>query len=341
MSRYLTEYERIVIETMLKDGKNPKEIAERLGKHFTTIYREIKKGTVLLRNGRTWEDVPTYCADRGEQLKQERSHNKGVLCKVGNIEYLDRASYYLKKLHYSPYATLQCLNREFPDIKICLNTLYNYIYSYRILDVDRSSLPYQKKVREEVCCARKPSYHMLGAKSIEERPNSVYKRDSFGHWEMDTVVGGQKKGKNCLLVLTERTTRKEIIRKIANRKAETVLSEINILERQYGLETFRRIFKTITCDNGVEFAEFKNIELSIDGKQERTKLYFCHPYCSGERGSNENNNKLIRRFIPKGESINKYSDDYIFYIQEWINNYPRKIFGGLSSYEYHSQLISQ
>lgn len=341
MGRYLTEYERIVIETMLKDGKNPKEIAERLGKHFTTIYREIKKGTVLLRNGRTWEDVPTYCADRGEQLKQERSHNKGVLCKVGNIEYLDRAAYYLKKLHYSPYATLQCLNREFPGIKICLSTLYNYIYTDRILDVDRSSLPYQKKVREEVYCTRKPSYHMLGAKSIEERSKAVYKRDSFGHWEMDTVVGGQKKGKNCLLVLTERTTRKEIIRKIANRKAETVLSEINTMERQYGLETFRRIFKTITCDNGVEFAEFKNIELSIDGKQERTKLYFCHPYCSGERGSNENNNKLIRRFIPKGESINKYSDDYIFYIQEWINNYPRKIFGGLSSYEYHAQLISQ
>ena len=91
------------------------------------------------------------------------------------------------------------------------------------------------------------------------------------------------------------------------------------------------MFKSITFDNGVEFMGYKGIEKSCLRKKERTNIYYAHPYCSGERGTNENNNRLIRRFIPKGIDIAKIKQSKIKEIEDWINNYPRQIFGYKSS----------
>lgn len=332
MSKYITETERYKIETMLEDGKKPKEIAERLGKHYTTIYREIKKGTVMLLNGSTWLEYPKYCADTGQRIKEERGHNKGIECKITDKDWLDRASYYIKELHYSPYATLIALQKEFPDTYICKTTLYNYIYKKR-LSVKRTDLPYHKSTRKTTEEPHRPSLKMLGGKTIEERPKSVYGRDIFGHWEMDTVVGAKKKSRSCLLVLSERLTRREIIRKIPDKKAESVIAEMNKLELDLGIKSFKRIFKTITCDNGVEFSDFEGIEKSVNGIDTRTNVYFCHPYCSSERGTNENQNKLIRRYIPKGSIIDNYTEEYVQKVEDFINNYPRRMFNGMSTNE--------
>lgn len=114
--------------------------------------------------------------------------------------------------------------------------------------------------------------------------------------------------------------------KMPDRKAESVVRCLNTLEKYYGKKSFRETFKTITCDNGVEFSDYEGI--TIDG---RTMLFYCHPYRSCERGSNENQNKLIRRWIKKGDDISKYSDKEIKAIEEWINNYPRKLFRGDSA----------
>ena len=153
------------------------------------------------------------------------------------------------------------------------------------------------------------------------------------------MVGGHKKhGKECLLVLSERMTREEIIRKIPNKKAESVIKALDALERTYGSRQFRETFKTITCDNGTEFLDFENAEKSVLTKIPRTKVYFCHPYSSWERGTNENINKMIRRFIPKGAIMEDYSKEQVQQIQAWINNYPRKILGGISSNEYKKRL---
>lgn len=333
MSRYIKENERYIIETMLKDGKNPKEIAERIGKHYTTVYREIKRGTVNLLDGRTWLEVPTYCADVGQRVREERGHNKGIDIKIHDAAYLERAKYYIKELHYSPYATVEALKKEFPDTSICRGTLYNYIYNNILKGVTRDDLPYDKTPRKDSSQPRRPSLKMLGAKTIEERPKAVYERNLFGDWEMDTVVSGKKKGTSCLLVLSERTHRKEIIRKMPDRKKETVVSVLDAIEREMGTDLFKRIFRTITCDNGVEFSDWQGIEKSVDGIHNRTSVFFCHPFCSGERGTNENNNKLIRRFVPKGSRIEDYTEEQIQYIEDWINNYPRKLFGGHSSNE--------
>jgi IS30 family transposase len=133
-------------------------------------------------------------------------------------------------------------------------------------------------------------------------------------------------------------TREEKIYKLADRTSQSVLDKINELEREIGYTAFRNKFKTITCDNGVEFTKHKEIEHSCTTENIRTSLYFCHPFCSCERGSNENANKLIRKYIPKGCDIGSYTDDDIKRIENLINNYPRRLFNGLSTNQYKLQL---
>ena len=127
--------------------------------------------------------------------------------------------------------------------------------------------------------------------------------------------------------MTERMTREEIIIKIASKEAKEVAKALDMLEKIYKKE-FKKKFKTITFDNGGEFRNWRSLEKSYDKrkKERRTQVYYAHPYCSGERGSNENGNRLIRRFIPKGTDITLISDEYVKQVENWINNYPRAMF---------------
>ena len=131
----------------------------------------------------------------------------------------------------------------------------------------------------------------------------------------------------------------EKIYKLKGKLQTEVVRIINQIETKLGADCFRKIFKTITMDNGVEFLDTDGIEQSQLSSKKRTETYYCHPYSSWERGSNENANKLIRRFIPKGADISKYSNDDIKMIENWMNNYPRKMFGWLSSNEVLQLLI--
>lgn len=163
---------------------------------------------------------------------------------------------------------------------------------------------------------------------------SIDEREEFGHWEGDTVYSGKGKRKTtrALLTLTERKTRKEIIIAIPNRKAETVVKALDALERKLGARRFRAIFKSITFDNGTEFAAAEGLERSCVNKRlPRTKVYFCHPYSSWERGTNENTNGMIRRRFPKGTNFAAVTNAQIAQAENWINNYPRKILGYKSS----------
>lgn len=183
------------------------------------------------------------------------------------------------------------------------------------------------------------SLKKVDARSIEERPKEILDRNEYGHWEMDTVVGGKGKSKDCLLVMTERMTRREYIKKIPDKSTKSVSNALNDYEHFMGYKKFTETFKTITCDNGCEFSGTVGIEKScLKDNENRTTLYYCHPYSSYERGSNENANKLIRRFIPKGSDIGAYTDEQISYIQNWVNNYPRKILNYLSSELYCDKL---
>ena len=155
---------------------------------------------------------------------------------------------------------------------------------------------------------------------------------------MDLVEGLKGEKEPYLLVLSERKTRKEIIEIIPNKTAESVRKALDRIERELGVVKFRETYKTITTDNGGEFRNWKIIEKSYTGsKKARTKQYFADAYSSWQRGTNENINKMIRRFLPKGTSFKNLKKEEVKRIEKWINNYPRKILNFKTSEEYYQE----
>ena len=338
--KYLTERQRYEIEIYYKLGMKPKEIAQKVGKCERTIYYELKRGKCKQLTSNL-EEKEVYLADVSQRKYNENKLNKGASLKIGNdIKLCQFIEHKIKDEKYSPYATLQFIKNNHLNFKtdICTQTLYNYIDKGIILNLHNKDLPVKSK-RKEKNETSTVSLNNLKGTSIEQRAKEIDLRQEYGNWEMDTVVGGYKRhGKECLLVLSERMTREELIFKIPNKKSESVIKALNSLERKLGSRQFRQTFKTITCDNGVEFLDHQGIEKSIHTKTSRTKVYYCHPYSSWERGTNENINKMIRRFIPKGAIMEDYSKNDILKIQQWINNYPRKILAGLSTNQYKKEL---
>lgn len=339
--KYLTELERYKLELLL-DQKTPiKEITRILNRSKTTIYREIRLGTVEMVDTNL-KPYKKYCADRGQQIQTERSHNKGKDLKIGtDLRFIQFLEEMILKKRYSPVAILAHMkkNNLVFQTTVCFKTIYNYIHSGLLLHVTEKDLPMpQKKIQKEKATKRQARNHIHT--SIEERPKEIYDRLNYGHWELDTVESG-KGDKTCLFVFTERMTREELIFKADGKNQNCLIKILNRMERNLSAPVFRETFKTITCDNGVEFLDMGRMEKSYYNKtMKRTKVYYCHPYNACERGSNENANKLIRRWIPKGSHISTFTDKYIKDIEEWINTYPRKIFNYLSSKEYKSLIQS-
>ena len=156
-------------------------------------------------------------------------------------------------------------------------------------------------------------------RSIEQRPQEVNKRNVFGHWECDLVLGHKTKDDEVLLTMSERMSREFLIIKIPDKTAASVMNAFKSLRKQYS-EHWNDIFKTITTDNGSEFADLSQLE---DISQ--TLVYYAHPYTSCDKGTVERHNGLIRRFIPKGDYIHNYSLQQIINIETWCNSLPRKI----------------
>lgn len=325
--RHLTEIDRYYIEIARKKKTPVKDIAAALGFSRVAIYAEIKRGTVTQLDPYL-KPCQVYLSDAGQRVHDAAMSGTGRPCKLSlDDEYILLVKELLRNKKYSPYAAMQIIGEN----KICQRTIYNYVYQNRF-GLSVQDLPYARPRKKKTVKKGKKIYSDK-KRSIEDRPKEVLKRNQLGHWEMDTVYSS-KDDLTCLLVFTERMTRKEKVVKIPNRTASSVVKALDRIERKMGAPAFRETFKTITCDNGMEFTDIVGIERSKLNKRPRTVLYFAHPYCSGERGSNENQNRLIRRWIPKGDDIGLYSDVEIQRIEDWINNLPRKMFGGMSSLDY-------
>lgn len=326
--KHLSQNDRIKMETMLNSGHKVVEVAEYLHVHRSTIYREIKRGEYTHRNSDYTEET-RYSSDLGQKNHDWNAQGKGRNIKIGNDRPL--AEYIEGKIiedKYSPEAALAAAAEsgiEFTT-SISVRTLYRYIDKGIFLKLTNKDLPVKGKRKKHNKRVRVQKRAFAG-ESIENRPDEVKDREIFGHWEMDTVKGKQGVTKSCMLVLTERKTRDEIIVKLPDQKAASVVEAIDRLERKWG-DMFTKVFRSITVDNGVEFSDYEGLERSVlhEGEK-RTFAFYCHTYSSWERGSNENNNRLIRRHIPKGEDFDEKQDRDIEYIENWINNYPRGIFG--------------
>lgn len=324
--KHLDYRERQSIERWWNRDKLKKvEIARLLDRYEKTIRNEIKRGLVKNLTSE-WEEIWVYSADLAQAKYEYYLKAKGPKLKIDNDyelkEYVEKA---IKEEKRSPEVIAEDIKEMGFKTIMCAKTIRNNIASGDIYDIKPEDMIYNKihkdKNKDKIICDKVPP-----EKSIDFRPKEANAREEYGHWEGDLVVGKRKKG-SVLFTMTERKTREEIIMKLPSKEAKEVAKALDILEKIYKND-FSNKFKTITFDNGPEFRNWKSLEKSYDKRKtkSRTQVYYAHPYCSGERGSNENGNRLIRRFIPKGTDITLISEEFIKYIENWINNYPRAIF---------------
>lgn len=326
---HLSISDRIKLEALIEGKKEIKEIARMLRRDNSTIYREIRRGAVM-RLQTDLGEKESYRAHVGQADYEKLGKNKERSLKIGKDHRLEE--HIRQRLlgdRYSPDAIIGEIRlRQLKFEKtISTKTLYNYIEKGIFFGISNKDL-WEKRKRKKR--GYKPvvrvSYTNRLGRSIADRPKKINLREEYGHWEGDSVKG-PRQTKTSLFTLTERKSREEILVKIKRATQEAVQEAIDGLERKYGA-MFRAKFKSITFDNGVEFINWKSIEVSslLKGMR-RTKVYFAHAYSSWERGTNENQNRMIRRFIPKGINIAAVSECRVQEIQDWMNNYPRKILG--------------
>ena len=321
----MTYSTRLRLEALYNAKIPVKEIARQLGYAVSSVYYELKKGFYDHRNT-DWTTSRRYSADKGEAAYLfNRTTQRPPLKAESDHAFFRVVEELIVKEKLSPSAALHRIKeRGIPVTHVCHTTLYSYIEKGLFLRVTNKQLPYRGNRQKKHRKIRRAKRLSFGT-SIELRPKEISTREDFGHWEMDSVIGKAARG-NTLLVLTERKTRYEIILRSKDKTAASTARILNRLERLYG-KCFRQIFKTITVDNGCEFSNPEILEKSCIYKGKRTKFYYCHSYSSWERGSNENANRIIRRFIPKGIPISRFSDSDIAAVQAYINAIPRAILG--------------
>lgn len=332
---YMTWEERIQLETLLRHKIPVSEIARELGFSRQTIYREIKRGTYIHTG--PYKDELRYSAEKGQVIHDRRQENKGCPLKIGkDIAYADFLEDKILHEHFSPAAALAAARAKGFTTRISVGTLYNYITMGLFVTLDDKHL-LEKTTRKPRKKSEGPKVAHNTLPSIEIRPAVIGKRMEPGHWEMDLVVGPQGT-KPCLLTLTERMTRKEIITLLPDRRAVTIRRAIDRLERN--TTGFKQKFKSITTDNGSEFMEYELLIRSCRCKGKRFDIYYCHSYAAWEKGSNENHNRMIRRFFPKGTDFSQVTKKQAAAVQNWMNNYPRKILGWMTPLEAEAKLTA-
>lgn len=335
--KHLDYSERLSVERWWNRDKRTKvEIAGLLDRTEKTIRNEIKRGLVKILTS-DWEEKWEYSADIAQQRYEYYLKAKGPKLKIDNDyelkKYIEKS---IKEDKKSPEVIAKEIKQMNFKAKMCARTIRNNIYAGDIYDIKPKDMIYNKeykdKNKDKTICDKVPP-----EKSIDYRPEEANNREVYGHWEGDLVIGTKKRG-SVLFTLTERMTREEIIIKIDGKKAEYVAKALDTIEKKYK-SMFYTKFKSITFDNGGEFRNWESLEKSYDKrrKRPRTQVYYAHPYRSGERGSNENANRLIRRFIPKGIDITPITEEFIQKIENWINNYPRAMF----NYKSTNQILSE
>lgn len=305
----LTEEERYQIYAFLKAGKNQKQIAEELKRSPATISRELSRNTGLRGYRPKQAQIST--------LKRRSEASKFIKMTPQVIEWVRR----LIEQELSPQQTVDYLKTH-KNIALHHETIYQWIYQDKKQGGDLythlriASKPYRK---------RYGSYDKRGKiqnrVDIDERPDIVDKRTRIGDWEGDTVIGKGRKG--AILTMVERKTLYTVIAKLNGKNAKELAAKT--IEHM-GMMTEE--IKTITYDNGLEFAAHEDIAKGLEAD-----IYFAHPYASWQRGMNENTNGLIRQYFPKDTNFQEVTEAEIAKVMEKLNNRPRKSRGGKSPNE--------
>lgn len=302
-------------------GVSWREIGRRLKKDHGGLIKEWQ------RNSRFVPYLPAKAQARA-QVKSKEQRSKAPLKSMHIWTYVQehlRAPY-----HWTPEEIAGRLAIDYPTFKIHHETIYRYIYSKRAKQYKLwQYLPQARKKRMKKGGRRvQRGTRIPGAVSIDLRPEIVGKRVRAGDFETDNVIGKQS-DKTALSVTVERLTRFSMVDKLSNRSAEAKRKAVSKRLRKFP----QRIRLTLTQDNGPE-----NTEHLLLSKKVKIDVFFAHAYHAWEKGSNENTNGRIRRFIPKGVSMDNIPEKKIKQIEHWLNATPRKCLGYLTPYEKMQQV---
>jgi transposase, IS30 family len=305
MAHHLSPEEREVVAQMHRAGRKQAEIARRLDRVASTISRELRRNRS--RNG--------YWAVAAQKKADARRRRRPRVCKLQRPEV---RRYVQEKLRlcWSPDEIAGRSRDEFPRDRtrqVSHQTIYAWIHAQEAAG---------KRWRRYLRSAgwKRPGSENRGrlpaCTSIEGRPAVVDRRSRYGDWEGDTVVGAGRRG--GMVSLVERRSGYLLLGKVADLRATTV--------RQSAAELYRStppaLRKTLTLDNGKEFAEHQQL-----AAEAALKIFFAKPYCAWQRGANENTNGLIRQFFPKGTHLIHIPERRVIKVQHLLNNRPRKRLG--------------
>ena len=333
--KHLNIKERVMIETIMKEqlevyGKvNITSIARKLNRSKSTISREIRRNRFVVvtevfnkdsifkkKKVITFEYESTEANEKALKKQKEKGISRIKL--MYNKKLIKEVNKLLKEEGKSPDIVAYRIRQDNSfNVKVSTNTIYDGIRK-GYLEVSTKDRKRMKDKSRRCRVERNKIPESKKDRSIELRPDYINNRKEFGHFEMDLVLGKQGKDTECLLTLTERKTRFEIVIKLNNKSSSEVIGAINsIKEHLKGYSS--EIFKSITTDNGSEFSRYEEIEEILG-----TMIYFCHPGASYEKGTNERHNGMLREYIPKGSDISKYSAEDLDRIVSKLNDLERK-----------------
>lgn len=304
---------------------------EELGRNKSIISREINRNCDVKWNYDTGICKKVYSAAMAQGKYEYNKKKAGRKCKLSRaLKQFIEDKILIEK--WSPEEVAGYIKVN--DIKFGIQPSFQLIYYWiekKKLNIGALDLVHKAKIekkdkKEEK--TEKLAKHK--EKSIHNRPKEIDENKEFGHWELDCVEG-TKESKKTYMTLLERVTKKYIVIEMKEHTNECVKKAIDRLEEKYG-ENFKKIFKSMTTDNGHEFLNYDKIEISKFNKNERRReIYYTDPYSSWQKGMNENCNGILRRFIPKGTDLSKISREKLEKILNKINGKPRKILGFISS----------
>ena len=308
--KHLTTFERSRIELLHQQGFSARQIGKILGRHHSTISRELNRNT-----------EENYCAENAHQkyISRRNSSKPHGKYSCDLAQSIDNALYNI----WSPEQISHTLTKGV----VCFKTIYRWLYQGLLAQGNLIVLRHKGKRHKP----KETRGRFNIGTSISKRPNDIKKRTTFGHWELDTIVSSRGKSKGCFATFAERKTRMYLAIKIKDRTASSMEYAIRLATSMLP----KKAFKTATVDRGKEFSCYSIIERDLD-----ILVYFADPYSSWQRGTNENANGLLREFFPKKTDLAQITVQELDEALFLINSRPRKCLGWKTSYEAFMEELS-
>lgn len=301
---HLSLEQRYKIEALLQAGISKTEIAKQIGVDRSTIYREINRNSVYQSRGHD-----KYKANTAQNFAAKRAYRPPKV--KSNDKDISRRIIWLIKCDWSPeQIACTCKKRNIPMLS--MEGIYQWLYKNRWHE-GKDLLKHLRRghrKRRKRSLNKQPRVIIKDKVSIKERPEIIDNQERFGDYETDLV----KCTNGYFITITERKSLYNILVKIPNKKTETVINGIIKMLRPY-----KELIYSITSDNGTEFTDFKKIVEILD-----IEWFFADPYCSQQRGCNENQNGLLRQYFKNNTDLSKVTENDVLKIQNKLNNRPRK-----------------